>query len=281
MDSVSQKACSKCKAIKNLCEFYVNSKAKDGLSYQCKDCIKAYTASNKEKIAEAKRLRYQVNKEAHRAKGAEYYRNNKEKILERNKLWVEANHERVLENKKEYYQNNRERAYEQSKQWRLANPEKRKEIALRWFYNNQEKANKASREWQEANKERASENARKWREANQERANASRKNWERANPEKITLKRSIRRLRKSNNGIYEIRPKFIQKLYASPCAVCSGLEDVQADHVIPLARGGTHSEGNLQPLCRRCNSSKGAKLMVEFRQSRPDLFGCRIEVPSN
>lgn len=278
MDSVYQKACSKCGLEKSLSDFYADKGRKDGKTPQCKECVKAYREANKERIAETKRLRYQENKEVLRAKYAEYYRNNREEILERNRSWQEANRERVRKSKREYYQNNRERAYEQSRQWRLANPEKRKEIALRWFYSNQEKANKASREWQEANKKRASDNARNWREANLEKAKASQRNWEQENPDKVTLKRSIRRLRQFNNGIYEIRPKFIQKLYASPCAVCGGLEDIQADHVVPLARGGTHSEGNLQPLCRRCNSSKGAKFMVEFRQSRPDLFGCRIKV---
>lgn len=279
MDSVSQKVCSKCRLEKSLSEFYTDKKRKDGKTPQCKDCAKAYREANKNRIAETKRLRYQENKEFHKAKSAEYYKNNREEILARNRKWVEANREHVLEQKREYYQNNRERSYEQSKQWKLDNPEKRKEIALRWFYKNQEKANKASREWQESNKERASENARKWRESNLERAYNNRKNWEINNPEKITLKRSIRRLRKFNNGVYEIRPKFLQKLYASPCVVCGGLEDIQADHVISLKHGGTHSEGNLQPLCRRCNSSKGAKFMVEFRQARPDLFKCRIEVP--
>ncbi len=42
------------------------------------------------------------------------------------------------------------------------------------------------------------------------------------------------------------------------CAVCGTTKDLTADHVIPLARGGTN-EGRRQTLCRRHNSSKGAR----------------------
>lgn len=31
------------------------------------------------------------------------------------------------------------------------------------------------------------------------------------------------------------------------------------DHVVPLARGGTNDLANLQVLCKRCNSAKGAR----------------------
>jgi 5-methylcytosine-specific restriction protein A len=35
-----------------------------------------------------------------------------------------------------------------------------------------------------------------------------------------------------------------------------GSADLTVDHVIPLARGGTHDRSNLAVLCRRCNSRK-------------------------
>ena len=51
------------------------------------------------------------------------------------------------------------------------------------------------------------------------------------------------------------------------CFYCAGpCESV--DHVIPIARGGTNFEGNLVPCCRTCNSSKGKKLLVEWRLRR-------------
>jgi 5-methylcytosine-specific restriction endonuclease McrA len=85
-------------------------------------------------------------------------------------------------------------------------------------------------------------------------------------------KRNRRRTQESNNGVFYVSPEFLMNLYSSPCVACGGTEDIAADHVVSIARGGSYSELNLQPLCRTCNSSKGIKSMEEFRQSRPDLF---------
>lgn len=52
------------------------------------------------------------------------------------------------------------------------------------------------------------------------------------------------------------RPTARAVVAASPvCAICGAAEDLTADHVVPLARGGTH-EGERQVLCRACNSRK-------------------------
>lgn len=51
------------------------------------------------------------------------------------------------------------------------------------------------------------------------------------------------------------------------CFYCSA-PATSLDHVIPLVRGGTNYEGNLVPCCLRCNSSKAARLLVEWRNGR-------------
>lgn len=49
------------------------------------------------------------------------------------------------------------------------------------------------------------------------------------------------------------------------CTYCRLQLATTLDHVIPLTRGGTNYEGNLSPACRRCNSSKADRLIVEWR----------------
>ncbi len=41
---------------------------------------------------------------------------------------------------------------------------------------------------------------------------------------------------------------------------CQSEHNLTVDHRIPLAKGGTWEQDNLQPMCHSCNSSKGVKV---------------------
>ncbi len=41
---------------------------------------------------------------------------------------------------------------------------------------------------------------------------------------------------------------------------CRSKHNLTVDHIIPLAKGGTWDQDNLQPMCHSCNSSKGVKV---------------------
>lgn len=64
------------------------------------------------------------------------------------------------------------------------------------------------------------------------------------------------------NARAKLRAKWIKQ--QKPCAYCGARADT-IDHVLPLVRGGTNYEGNLVPACRRCNSSKSGKTIIEWR----------------
>jgi hypothetical protein len=49
------------------------------------------------------------------------------------------------------------------------------------------------------------------------------------------------------------------------CQYCGANEDLTCDHIIPLSRGGTNDDDNLTTACRSCNSSKGSRLLSEWR----------------
>lgn len=58
--------------------------------------------------------------------------------------------------------------------------------------------------------------------------------------------------------------------YGWRCLKCGCEEFLQADHVIPISKGGTHRIENMQPLCRTCNLSKHNRSNDDYRYG--DIF---------
>lgn len=54
-----------------------------------------------------------------------------------------------------------------------------------------------------------------------------------------------------------IRARYLRRY--PDCVVCGRLAE-EVDHIVPLAAGGTHEEGNLQALCKVHHSQKTAVL---------------------
>lgn len=44
------------------------------------------------------------------------------------------------------------------------------------------------------------------------------------------------------------------------CVECGSKERLEYDHIIPLSKGGSNTERNIQLLCERCNRSKGSSI---------------------
>ena len=56
--------------------------------------------------------------------------------------------------------------------------------------------------------------------------------------------------------------------YGGVCLCCGRNCPLVADHVVPLDKGGSNSIGNIQPLCRSCNSRKSTK-SIDYRKAFP------------
>ena len=48
------------------------------------------------------------------------------------------------------------------------------------------------------------------------------------------------------------------------CLTCGSRSDLTIDHVHAVSLGGSNDPSNLRPLCRSCNSSKGARVLSAF-----------------
>lgn len=57
----------------------------------------------------------------------------------------------------------------------------------------------------------------------------------------------------------DVRQRVWQR-YGGRCAECQATDYLEFDHIIPVAKGGSNSETNVQLLCRRCNLKKSDNL---------------------
>lgn len=139
----------------------------------------------------------------------------------------------------------------QLNEWRSKNPEKYRESNRRFYFKNTEKF----AAWRKKN-----------REENRGREQARYHKYYQEHKDQAKNRLNTRRSRIQNNGAFLVLEKEILRLYRSKCVACGSNENITMDHIIPIARGGTHGIGNLQPLCLSCNLSKSTKFMTEWNR---------------
>jgi len=80
-------------------------------------------------------------------------------------------------------------------------------------------------------------------------------------------RRKFERLRKATAGTaraksarHERIPEEVRMLVwrrdGGRCVKCGSTEDLEFDHIIPIAKGGSNTEKNVQLLCAKCNREK-------------------------
>lgn len=66
-------------------------------------------------------------------------------------------------------------------------------------------------------------------------------------------------------GIIKAQEWFmVQLFYGFRCLCCGCQEKLTIDHIVPISMGGRNIIDNIQPLCKPCNSSKGAQV-IDYR----------------
>jgi hypothetical protein len=156
-----------------------------------------------------------------------------------------------------------------TKRWREKNPSTVQ--ANKQRYGRTEKAKQTAKEWEKRNKEKRQRQNRGWEQKNKNHRLALWNEWARKNPDNIKHSQQKRRALQMGSEVLftlDAKQRIIRKANGF-CYYCNTRsERLSLDHVLPLSRGGRHSEGNIVVCCMSCNSSKKNNLLVVWRYTR-------------
>lgn len=93
--------------------------------------------------------------------------------------------------------------------------------------------------------------------------------WRKKHPDKTLEYAHRRRAAKGSIGHSFTSAEWmgLKRYYGFRCVCCGKKRPLTPDHVVPVSKRvfGTGTIGNIQPLCRVCNSSKGAWHTTDYR----------------
>jgi 5-methylcytosine-specific restriction endonuclease McrA len=215
----------------------------DGYQNDCKGCRSA---------AELKR--YRAKGEAGKIRLHEQYTIHREKRLAEMRAYRVSNREKVLAQKRAHWAANRGRINTKRRMQYAANPEVRKA---------------ADRAYYITNREKRISYARAYRKAHPDKIHYLNRSYYKRFPHKYIQSENRRRARKANaEGSHtEAEWEALKAHYNYSCLCCGRQEPaitLARDHVKPLDAGGSDDIGNLQPLCKSCNSRKSTKY-IDYR----------------
>lgn len=153
-------------------------------------------------------------------------------------------------------------------------------------YKDPERGRAYGREWMRRNPKKARAAMRRWRERNPELRRARNREYKRAayrrDPEKFKAQRAAYiathpEVKRARDQAYRARRlaaagaftgaewRALVLRFNNCCAYCGAPGPLEADHRVPLARGGTNYIDNILPACRTCNGRKHRMTDEEFR----------------
>lgn len=153
--------------------------------------------------------------------------------------------------------------------WRQKNKEKKRQTDREYYLANKEKIRSYYAGWRKRNYDRQIEYDRQYYRDNRDRVQSTVRKYYKANPDKVKAGQALRRARiKEAPGTVSAKEmRWLRKRYHS-CLKCGSKDRLEADHIIPLTKGGPHTIDNLQILCKSCNSKKRNSNQTDYREKQ-------------
>lgn len=178
---------------------------------------------------------------------------------------AKINHpDRVLEYQKSYYKNNKDKIYKKSREYIKSHPDKKKQYSKK--YNDKPEIKLKYAEYQKSRLDIHRKHSKKYYDTHPEVVKISKHKTYLLRKDKA-FQENNRRRAKVNQAEGSFTKKewtSLLETYGGKCLSCGSNIKMEADHVIPISRGGSNSIDNIQPLCLKCNRSKGVKTL-DFR----------------
>lgn len=145
-----------------------------------------------------------------------------------------------------------------------------------WNAANRVRLNAKNAAWKAANHDKVRASKAAYQVANRKKVNAQINAWREANPEAMRVIYQNYRARKRANGgtLSKGLSAKLFKLQRGKCPCCKRPlgGDFHLDHIIPIAKGGSNNDDNIQLLRATCNHQKHAKHPIDFMQSKGFLL---------
>ena len=102
---------------------------------------------------------------------------------------------------------------------------------------------------------------RDWQSNNREKVRHAAITWRRRHPEESRSSGNKTRLRRAGLTEFHTLDEWLDLIRKcdGKCLKCGTDENITIDHVIAISQGGSDLISNIQPLCKKCNASKGNK----------------------
>jgi 5-methylcytosine-specific restriction endonuclease McrA len=173
---------------------------------------------------------------------------------------------RVRENRRkrleQYAQHERSRAslprrIEARRKYQEEHKEQISEYKKSWAANNSQRVASLNRDYYERNRQEVVPRSKKWAEEDADKVRVA----------KANNRRRRRAAKNASKGHFAVEEfDALCPTYGYACLSCGATDRVlEADHVVPLTKGGSDEISNIQPLCGECDRRKFTAV-IDFRR---------------